>query len=75
MPLYFNDAKLVDMLGLGLIMDHVGLFHVAMSYNGVMNLSVLSSPSTLQDPELYQRCLLESYAALDQAAKRQVEQT
>ena len=72
-PLYFNDAKLVDMLGLGLIMDHVGLFHVAMSYNGVLSLSVLSSPKTLQDPELYRRCLLESFAALDQAAKRQVE--
>lgn len=69
-PLYFNDAKLVDMVGLGLIMDHVGLFHVAMSYNGVMSLSVLSSPKTLQDPELYRRCLSESYSALDQAAKR-----
>jgi len=68
-PLYFNDAKLVDMLGLGLIMDHVGLFHVAMSYNGVMTLSVLSSPKTLHEPELYRRCLLESFAALDNSVK------
>jgi len=68
-PLYFNDAKLVDMLGLGLIMDHVGLFHVVMSYNGVMTLSVLSSPKTLHEPELYRRCLLESFAALDNSVK------
>lgn len=73
-PLYFNDAKLVDMLGLGLIMDHVGLFHVAMSYNGVLSLSVLSSPKTLREPELYRHCLLESFAALDQAAQCQVAQ-
>ncbi|WP_269619561.1 wax ester/triacylglycerol synthase family O-acyltransferase [Zhongshania sp. BJYM1] len=66
-PLYFNDAKLVDMLGLGLIVDHLGLFHVAMSYNGVMTLSVLSSPNALKEPALYKRCLEESFAALDQA--------
>tara|TARA_R110000772_G_scaffold60576_2_gene136775 strand:+ start:11405 stop:12847 length:1443 start_codon:yes stop_codon:yes gene_type:complete len=74
-PLYFNDAKLVDMLGLGLIMDHVGLFHVAMSYNGVLSLSVLSSPKTLQDPALYQRCLEASFSALDQAMQRQTNKT
>jgi diacylglycerol O-acyltransferase len=70
-PLYFNDAKLVDMLGLGLLIDHLGLFHVAMSYNGVMTLSVLSSPSALKEPELYRRCLEESYAALDEAISRE----
>tara|TARA_R110001592_G_scaffold63585_12_gene194949 strand:- start:3336 stop:4769 length:1434 start_codon:yes stop_codon:yes gene_type:complete len=72
-PLYFNDAKLVDMLGLGLIVDHLGLFHVATSYNGVMTLSVLSSPSALEDPDLYRRCLEESYAALDEAFARESE--
>jgi diacylglycerol O-acyltransferase len=66
-PLYFNDAKLVDMLGLGLIMDHVGLFHVAMSYNGIMTISVLSNPNTLSNPALYAECLKESFAALDTA--------
>ncbi|MFQ3200660.1 MAG: diacylglycerol O-acyltransferase [Zhongshania sp.] len=69
-PLYFNDAKLVEMLGLGLIVDHLGLFHVATSYNGVMTLSVLSSPSALEDPDLYRRCLEESYASLDEAVSR-----
>lgn len=74
-PLYFNDAKLVDMLGLGLIMDHVGLFHVAMSYNGVLSLSVLSSPKTLQDPALYRCCLEASFSALDHAMQRQANKT
>jgi diacylglycerol O-acyltransferase len=58
------------MLGLGLIVDHLGLFHVATSYNGVMTLSVLSSPSALEDPDLYRRCLEESYASLDEAVSR-----
>lgn len=70
-PLYFNDAKLVDMLGLGLIVDHLGLFHVATSYNNVMTLSVLSSPSALEDPDFYRICLEESYAALDEAVSRE----
>lgn len=70
-PLYFNDAKLVDMLGLGLIVDHLGLFHVAMSYNGVMTLSVLSSSSSLSDPELYEQCLMDSYTALSEAVARE----
>ncbi|MBW2942094.1 wax ester/triacylglycerol synthase family O-acyltransferase [Zhongshania aquimaris] len=69
-PLYFNDAKMVDMMCLGLIIDHLGLFHVATSYNGVMTLSVLSSPSSLTEPEIYRRCLQESYEALDEAVSR-----
>ena len=72
-PLYFNDAKLVDMMALGLILDHLGLFHVAMSYNGVMTLSVLSSPSSLKEPEMYRRCLEASYATLDEAVTREAD--
>jgi hypothetical protein len=31
---------------------------------------VLSSPSALEDPDLYRRCLEESYTSLDEAVSR-----
>ncbi|MDX1504632.1 MAG: wax ester/triacylglycerol synthase family O-acyltransferase [Spongiibacter sp.] len=67
-PMYLNHHRLVDMMGLGILMDHIGLFHVANNYEKTMSISALSSPRSLTEPKRYERCLQQSYDELKRAA-------
>ncbi|AKH68744.1 acyltransferase, WS/DGAT/MGAT [Spongiibacter sp. IMCC21906] len=62
--LSLNGAELVDIQAIGLITDGCGLFHVALSYQQRICLTVLSAPNTLTQPEKYRDCLQQSYQEL-----------
>jgi WS/DGAT/MGAT family acyltransferase len=66
-PLYASGAKLIAQFGMGPIMDGMGLIHPIGSYNGTAVISFTSCRELLPDPELYERCLTESFTALRDA--------
>jgi WS/DGAT/MGAT family acyltransferase len=67
-PLYFTGAKMVANFGLGLPMDGLGLFHIILSYNGALTVSITGCRDQLPDPEFYAECLEESFTELREAA-------
>jgi len=66
-PLYSSGAKLVVQYGLGPVMDGMGLIHPIGSYNGSAVISFTSCRQLLPDPEFYEACIRESFAALKEA--------
>jgi len=67
-PLYFTGAKMLANFGLGLPMEGVGLFHIVLSYNGALTVSITGCRDQLPDPEFYSECLYESFMELREAA-------
>jgi hypothetical protein len=67
-PLYFTGAKMVANFGLGLPMEGLGLFHIVLSYNGALTVSITGCRDQLPDPEFYSDCLEESFMELRAAA-------
>jgi diacylglycerol O-acyltransferase len=67
-PLYFTGAKMVANFGLGLPMEGLGLFHIVLSYNGAITVSVTGCREQLPDPEFYAECLEASFIELRSAA-------
>ena len=67
-PLYFTGAKMVANFGLGLPMEGIGLFHIVLSYNGAITVSVTGCREQLPDPEFYAECLEASFIELRSAA-------
>jgi len=67
-PLYFTGAKMVANFGLGLPMEGLGLFHIVLSYNGALTVSITGCRDQLPDPEFYAECLEESFNELRAAA-------
>jgi len=66
-PLYSSGARLVVQYGMGPIMDGMGLIHPIGSYNGSAVISFTSCRELLPDPEFYEACIRESFAALKEA--------
>ena len=48
-------------------MDNMGIFHPVTSYNGMISVSFQACREMMPDPQLYEQCLLESYAELCKA--------
>lgn len=67
-PLYFTGAKMVANFGLGLPMEGLGLFHIVLSYNGTLTVSITGCRDQLPDPEFYAECLEKSFNELRAAA-------
>jgi len=63
-PLYSVGAKLVTQYGLGPIFDGAGIMHIAGSYCGQLNISVISCRSMMPDPGFYAECLQQSFDEL-----------
>jgi WS/DGAT/MGAT family acyltransferase len=70
MPLYLGSARLHTLLGLGPVMDNIGLFHAVMSYNGAMSITFVCCREMLPDPEFYARCLEKSLHDLKRAVSK-----
>jgi WS/DGAT/MGAT family acyltransferase len=66
-PLYSSGARLVVQFGMGPVMDGMGLIHPIGSYNGSAVISFTSCRELLPDPEFYEACIRESFAALREA--------
>ncbi len=69
-PLYLCGAKLVCSAGCGPLLDHMGLFHAVLSYEGGISITVTACREMLPDPAFYADCIQSSYDALKAAAER-----
>ncbi len=68
-PLYFGEAKVVGLYGLGPILDGMGLIHPVFSYLGTITISFTSDREMLPDPAEYAACIERSFEALRKAAE------
>lgn len=66
-PLYLAGARLVRSFGAGPCSDGMGLFQVVTSYAGQIAIAFQACREMLPDPAFYERCLRESFAALQAA--------
>jgi hypothetical protein len=56
------------LVGMGLLMDMMGLFHGVMSAAGKISINFLSCREMMPDPEFYRQCLEEAWQELETAA-------
>ena len=67
MPLYMSGARLHMMMGIGPVMDMMGLFHAVISGAGKITINFVSCRELLPDPGFYRTCLEQAYAGLEAA--------
>ncbi len=68
-PLYMAGAKVHLMMGLGPLLDLMGLFHAVLSGAGHITINFTCCREMMPDPELYKRCLEESCEELRLATR------
>ena len=68
-PMYFCGTKALFWIGLGCVMDGMGLFHTINSYNGNVFLSFLSCRNMMSDPDFYHHCMNRSLEEHMKAAR------
>jgi len=66
--LYFNSAKVHRMMGVGPVLDGVGLNVTALSYDGDIVLTICGCRDITPDPEAMADCLRSAYAELRKAS-------
>jgi diacylglycerol O-acyltransferase len=69
-PLYLAGAKVHMMMGLGPLLDMMGLFHGVISGSGKITINFVSCRELLPDPENYKACLQGAYDELEAATIR-----
>ncbi|MET0372686.1 MAG: wax ester/triacylglycerol synthase family O-acyltransferase [Rhizorhabdus sp.] len=67
-PLYLAGARALSQFALGPLLPSLGLFHTVLSYCGEVTLTVVADRDKLPDPDVYSRCIAESFAELAAAA-------
>lgn len=70
MPLYLAGAKVNLMMGLGPLLDLMGLFHAVISGAGRITINFICCREMMPDPEFYKTCLEEAYEELRAAAQK-----
>jgi diacylglycerol O-acyltransferase len=63
-PLYLNGAKTLRMMGVGPVIDGLGLMFTALSYDGTVVLSISGAQNMTPDPEVLADCLRMAMATL-----------
>jgi WS/DGAT/MGAT family acyltransferase len=66
-PLYMGGARLHTLLGLGPVLDSMGLFHAVLSYHGAISIMFVACREMLPDPGFYARCIERAFDELKQA--------
>lgn len=69
-PLYLAGARVHMMLGMGPLLDMMGLFHAVLSGVGLITITFISCREMMPDPQFYKTCLMESYEELRSAARQ-----
>jgi WS/DGAT/MGAT family acyltransferase len=69
-PLYLCGARLVCSAGCGPVMDHMGLFHAVLSYQGGLSITATACREMLPDPASYAECIQQSFEELKAAAEK-----
>ncbi|MEZ5571836.1 MAG: wax ester/triacylglycerol synthase family O-acyltransferase [Halioglobus sp.] len=67
-PLYLAGARVALMMGLGPLLDMMGLFHAVLSGAGKIIINFISCREMMPDPQFYRQCLQEAYDELRLAA-------
>jgi WS/DGAT/MGAT family acyltransferase len=67
-PIYLAGARVSLVMGLGPLVDMMGLFHAVLSGAGVITITFISCREMMPDPEFYKACLQETYDELHAAA-------
>ena len=70
-PMYMNGAKCLQQFGMVPLGQGMGLFIVALSYNGKLTLSITTTASIMPDTAFLCECLKSSLIELKQAASKQ----
>ncbi len=63
-PLYMSGARLHSVIGLGPLLDNMGLFHGVMSIAGLLTITFCACREMMPDPEFYTQCLQDSFDEL-----------
>ncbi|MDX1734395.1 MAG: WS/DGAT domain-containing protein, partial [Halioglobus sp.] len=63
-------ARVHMMMGMGPLLDMMGLFHAVISGVGRITINFTSCREMLPDPEFYRQCLTEAYEQLHRATVR-----
>ena len=63
-PIYLAGAEMVSLLGMGPVVDKIGLFHTAFSYNGKISITVTACRDMMPDPAFYADCIGAAYQEL-----------
>ena len=69
MPIYMAGARVHMLMGMGPLLEVMGLFHAVLSCTGRITINFVSCREIMPDPEFYQRCLRESFEELLAAAQ------
>ena len=67
-PLYLAGARLHMIMGIGPVLDMMGLFHGVISGAGKITINFVSCREMLPDPGFYRECLQQAYDELEAAA-------
>lgn len=68
-PLYLAGARVHMMMGLGPLLDMMGLFHAVLSGVGIISITFISCREMMPDPQFYKTCLQEAFEDLRKAAQ------
>ncbi len=68
-PIHFAGARLESMMGLLCLTDGLGLGHVVQSYCDEATIAFTADRELLPDPDVYVKCIEESFAELLSATK------
>jgi len=68
-PLFLAGARVHMMMGLGPLLDLMGLFHAVLSGVGLITITFISCREMMPDPEFYKVCLQAAYEELRLAAQ------
>ncbi len=66
--LYMAGAKVRSIMGMGPVLDMMGLFHAVISASGTICINFVACRDLLPDPEFYRSCLQEAYDELKSAS-------
>jgi diacylglycerol O-acyltransferase / wax synthase len=69
-PLYLAGARMHLILGMGPLLDMMGLFHAVLSGAGRITINFLSCREMMPDPQFYKACLQDAYEELRAAAQQ-----
>ena len=64
-PLYLAGARMHMIMGIGPVLDMMGLFHGVISGGGKITINFVSCREMLPDPGFYRNCLLQAYEELE----------
>jgi WS/DGAT/MGAT family acyltransferase len=67
-PLYLAGARVHCMMGLGPVLDNMGLFHAVISGAGKICINATACREMLPDPGFYRECLEQAFHELKRAA-------